>query len=78
MTADYYAFLRYEDLEDSVTAQAKYARSKRKGKFQRLVDARRRREFSPGRYYATSPTGFYLNRNFVKGSSAAVLAQTQL
>lgn len=65
--ADYHSFLRYNDWEHSETCFRDWQKSKRKGKFCKLIDRRRRRLFGPGKYYAASPTGVYLNKNFVKG-----------
>lgn len=65
--ADYHCFLRYNDWEHSPSTLKDWQRSKRKGKFGRLLDRQRRRKFGPGKYYAASPTGVYLNKNFVKG-----------
>ncbi len=65
--ADYWSFLRYKDWEHGPGTVKDWQRSKRKGKFARLVDSRRRKLFSPGKYHAASPTGVYLNKNFVNG-----------
>ncbi len=42
-------------------------KSKRKGKHGAIVDRKRRKAFGPGRFHAASPSGVFLNRNFVKG-----------
>ena len=69
---DYYCYRRLKGLEesDSDTIRIKYKRSKHKYKYQQIVNAKRWKAFSPGRFWATSPTGVYLNRSFVRGSGA--------
>lgn len=67
---DYHYWLRLRDQgvgDDRATLRLAWSRSKRRGQHQRLVDRRRRRLFSPGRYHASSPSGFYLNKHFVQG-----------
>ena len=70
MDSDYYWFLLYHDLgpeDDSERLRQDYARSRRKGKFEDIVRRKRRQKNSPGRYYASSIAGMYLNKRFVKG-----------
>lgn len=68
--ADYHAWLRLRDLspeDDKPRLRHLWSQSKRRGKHALLLDRKRRRMFGPGKFYAASPTGWYLNKNFVKG-----------
>lgn len=44
-----------------------WSRSKRRGKHRGIMDRRRRKEFGPGRFYAATSAGVFLNKKFVKG-----------
>lgn len=68
--ADYIAFLRLKGLsaeDDSELLQQKYLQSKKIGKFCRLLDIKRRKEFGPGKFHGSQSATVYLNRKFVKG-----------
>lgn len=74
LSGDYAAWLRLKDLswcELDRTQLDRYfqqwTKSKRKGKHQRVVDRRRRDAFGPGRFWAPTSAGVFLNKNFVKG-----------
>lgn len=67
---DYYCWLRLRGLgreDDSELLRTRYGKSRRKGKHQAILDRRRRRDFGPGKYHAASPSGWHLNKCFVKG-----------
>ena len=72
---DYWCWLRLQDLDgwedDTPARRQAYLRSRRRGKccavWDRKRDRIRRRECGPGKFHASSPTGWYLNKNFVKG-----------
>ena len=72
--SDFQFFLRYQgfgtdsfDLAGLESMRKDWLKSRRRGKFARLVRQRARRELGPGRFWAWLPAGVYLNREFVKG-----------
>ena len=44
-----------------------WSRSKRRGKHTAIMDRKRREKFGPGRYWAATSSGVFLNKQFVKG-----------
>jgi len=72
--ADFYCYLRkdgfgtddfYRDFLEVLYAQ--WSRSRRRGKHSRPLDRERRSKFGPGKFWADSSAGVYLNKRFVKG-----------
>lgn len=67
---DYYCWLRLQDLgpeDDRPTYRITWSRSGRRGRHQEAIDRRRRRLFGPGKYWAPTSAGVFLNKTFVKG-----------
>lgn len=74
LASDFYAWLRLRDccpLDYDVPTLTRYcrewSRSGRRGRHDRALDRRRRRQFGPGKYWAPTSAGVYLNKQFVKG-----------
>jgi len=74
LSSDFYAWIRLkslgvDDLSEGLFLKLLqgYSKSKRQGKNLETLNRRRREEFGPGKYWAPTPAGQYLNRNFVKG-----------
>lgn len=44
-----------------------WTKSRRRGKHRQIMNARRRRDFGPGRFWAATSSGVFLNKQFVKG-----------
>lgn len=68
--ADYFIWLRLRDLgpeDDNERLRLAWSKSKRRGNHQQILDRRRRKMFGPGKYYAATSAGVFLNKNFVKG-----------
>ena len=72
--SDFYYFLRNRGLgkDDFKYEQLghifkDWVKSKKRGRFEKIHDVKRRQEFGPGKYWAASPAGVHLNKNFVKG-----------
>lgn len=75
---DFVAYLRWSDYElDAVTtrmlesAYRRWLTTASKGnweeKCRKKLNRERRLKFGPGRFWASSPSGIFLNKNFVKG-----------
>lgn len=72
--SDFQAWLRLKslcpldyDLEPLTRMFKEWSRSRRRGKHSDIVNKKRRKEFGPGKFHASSSAGVYLNKMFVKG-----------
>lgn len=74
MASDFQCWMRCRDIDCDgyplpILEQffQQWMKSKRRGKWCDVFDRKRRKLFSPGRFWADSPSGVYLNKNYVKG-----------
>ena len=70
---DYYCFLRCKEFnteDDSPRLRDQWERSRKKGNWEAAWDRKRRSDRSPGRFWANTAGGWYLNSRYSRGSSA--------